>query len=157
MIAPWAKRAFIRAAFGALAHSAAWAGYVYHLQRKAYDALEQRQGVIEAIRFNRTGSGAMHTRMPTLVPSVRLLDRPQAPAQEVNAHATTEMASAYVKRHRPGDVVPIWGHRKSGRIVDALAPVAPDFMRYLLILLPTIGLLTFVGIGGIFGHTAHRK
>jgi hypothetical protein len=156
MIEPWAKRAFAWGAFAALAHSAAWAGYVYHLQRASYDALEQRRGVIEAIRYNQVGVGGVPMRMATMVLTVRPLDRPGAQPQEFNSNAPFELASPYFRRHRTGDVVPTWVHRRSGRIVDVLPPDRPDFVRYLLILLPTLGLLTFFIIVGILGHAANR-
>ncbi|MEW6761019.1 MAG: hypothetical protein AB1437_09365 [Pseudomonadota bacterium] len=156
MIEPWAKRAFAWGAFAALAHSAAWAGYVYHLQRASYDALEQRRGVIEAIRYNQVGVGGVRMRMATMVLTVRPLDRPGAQPQEFNSDAPFELASPYFERHRAGDIVTTWVHRRSGRIVDVLPPDRPDFARYLAILLPTLGLFTFFIIVGIVGHVAHR-
>ena len=155
MIEAWAKRAFVCGTLAALAHSAAWAGYVYHLQRKSYEALEQRQGVIEAIRFSRTGSSGMLTRMPTLVVTVRPLGQPQAPLQEVSTAAPQEMAVAYFERHREGDLVPIWVYRRSGHIDDVMAPTPPDAMRYFLITLATLGLFTFFLVFAICGHLSH--
>lgn len=157
MIEPWAKRAFAWGAFAALAHSAAWAGYVYHLQRASYDALEQRRGVIEAIRYNQVGVGGVPMRMATMVLRVSPLDRPGAQPQEFNSDAPFELASPYFRRHRAGDIVPTWVHRRSGRIVDVLPPDRPDFLRYLAMLLPTLGLFTFFIVAGIVGHLAHRQ
>lgn len=157
MIEPWAKRAFAWGVFAALAHSAAWAGYVYHLQRASYDGLERRQGVIEAIRFDQTGVGGMHTRMRTLVLTVRPLDHAAAPAQEFDSEAPQQMAGEYFRRHRAGDVVPIWVYRRSGRIGDVMPSPPPDLLRLFLILLPTLGLFTFLVIVGIVGHLAHRQ
>ncbi len=157
MLEPWARRAFAWGAVVAFAHCAAWAGYGYHQQRAWYDALEQRRGLIEAIRYNQVGVGGVHMRMATMVVTVRPLDRPGAQPQEFNTDAPSELASPYFQRHRAGDVVPTWVHRKSGRIVDVLLPDRPDFLRYLLILLPTMGVVTLFLIVGVIGHLAHRE
>jgi hypothetical protein len=47
--------------------------------------------------------------------------------------------------------------RKSGRAVDVLPPAPPDFVRLLLILLPTLGLLTFLIIMAVLGHASQRR
>lgn len=161
MIEAWAKRAFAWGVFAAVAHSAAWAGYVYQLQRASYDALEQRRGVIEAIRFTQTGVNGMHTRMRTLVLTVRPLDHLAAQSQEFNSDAPQEMAGEYFRRHRAGDVVPIWVNRRSGRIDDVLPSPPPDLVRLFLILLPTLGLFTFfiiaIIVGQVSGQTSRRR
>lgn len=154
MIEPWAKRALFWAACAAVAHCAAWAGYVHHLQRQSYDTLERRQGVIETIRFSQTGVGGQHTRAKTLVLTLRAADTPHAPPQEVGSGGPREEAAAYFDRHRPGDVVPIWVRRHSGHIVDVLPPAPPDAVRLFLILLPTLGFVTAVAVVGIAGRRA---
>jgi hypothetical protein len=157
MLEPWVKRAFAWAAPAALLACAALAGYVYQLQRAEYDDLEQRQAVIEAIRFTQTGVGGQHTRMRTLVLTVRPLDDPRAEPQEFSSDAPLEMLAGYFQHHRAGDVVTVWMKRKSGRAVDVLPPAPPDFVRLLLILLPTLGLLTFLIIMAVLGHASQRR
>jgi hypothetical protein len=156
MLEPWAKRAFTYAALATVTLSAALAGYVYHLRRLAYDNLEQRQGVIETIRFTQTGVGGQHTRMRTLVLTVRPLDGPHAESQELTTGATIEKASEYFQHHHPGDHVLVWVHRKSGRIDDVMLPAPPDFRGMFLILLP-FGLLTTFAFVAALGHRAHRQ
>ncbi|MEH6435175.1 hypothetical protein [Massilia sp. DD77] len=136
------KRACAWAVFAALVHSAAWAAYVHHLQSASYEALAQRRGVIEAIRFTQTGVGGQHTRMRTLVLTVRPLDGPHTKAQEISSGGELDQIAAYFHSHHVGDVVPIWVDRDTGRIDDVLPPSAPDFFRLFLILLPTLGLFT---------------
>lgn len=156
MIEPWAKRAFAWAFIAAVVHSAAWAGYVYYLQRLWYDNLEQRQGIIETMTFSRTGPSGQLTKMRNLWLTVRPLGATRAQPQELSSDAPMELISSYFQRHRAGDVVPIWVHRKSGRIVDVLLPPPPDLVQLFLILLATLGLVTALIIVGILGHAADR-
>ena len=158
---PWFKKAAGWAAIAALVHCAAWAGYVHHLQRASYDALEQRRGVIDKILFSQVSMDGYLFRNRVLELVVRPLDDPQASPQQFFAGGSLEMRGAYFRRHRPGDVVPIWVSRRSGRIDDVLPPSPPDQARLFLVLLPTLGLVTFVITAAAVGHVlqgrVHRK
>ena len=157
----WFKKAAGWAVMAALLHCAAWVGYVHHLQRASYDALEQRRGVIDKILFSQVSMDGYLFRTRVLELVVRPLDDPQASPQQFFAGGSLEMRGAYFARHRPGDVVPIWVSRRSGRIDDVLPPSPPDLARLFLILLPTLGLVTFVITAATVGHVlqgrVHRK
>ena len=157
----WFKKAAGWAAIAALVHCAAWAGYVHHLQRASYDALEQRRGVIDKILFAQVSMDGYLFRNRVLELVVRPLDDPQASPQQFFAGGSLEMRGAYFRRHRPADVVPIWVSRRSGRIDDVLPPSPPDLARLFLVLSPTLGLVTFVitaaAVGQVLQGRVHRK
>lgn len=152
MLESWVKRGCAWAVPAALLACAALSAYVWHLRRADHDNLEQRSAVIEAIRFTQTGVGGQHTRTRTLVLTVRPLGDPGAQAQEISTDAPLEMSAAYFRRHRAGDVVPVWVKRSSGRVADVFPPEPPDPLRYFLVLLPTLGLVTFLIIMAGFAY-----
>ncbi|MCC2971328.1 hypothetical protein [Massilia sp. IC2-476] len=157
MLEPWVKQAFAWAAPAALLACAALAGYVYHLQRADYDRVEERRGVIEQIRFSQTGRAGQLTRMPILVVTVRPLGGTRMQPQELSTDAPSEVQAAYFQGHRVGNEVAVWVDRRSGRIVDVLPPAPPDFAHMFLILLPTLGLLVFLILMAVIGHSSQGR
>jgi hypothetical protein len=149
---PRAKRLLIVAATIALLASTALAAYIYQGLRESYDKLEQRTAVIEAIRFTQTGRGGYHTRMRTLVVTMRPLNNPHAESQEVTTSAPIEKAAEYAQQHRPGEVVTVWVYRRSGWIDDVMQPAPPVFRRIFLLCLLPVGVLTFFIAMGIVAH-----
>jgi len=144
MIEPWAKRAFVRAALVAVTHSALWTGYIHHIQTVDFLSLEQHQAVIRSLDWTRDVPGMSRSRYEALYLNMQPLTPRGAPTQfVVKANQRLEMED-YFKRHRAGDVVPVWIDRRNGAIERILPPEAPDFLGLLRLLMLTVGTFTFV-------------
>lgn len=150
MIEPTAKRALTYALFAAVAHSAAWAGYVTYLQNIDFQKIEQSKAVIVWLDFSNKGHGMPPSRFHSLHLKLQPLVPADAPIQLVSRINPRPDVRAYFERHRPGDIVDSWVGKRSGRIVDIFPPEPPDFWRLYRVLLPTLGLVTFLVMMMIF-------
>jgi hypothetical protein len=157
MSKPWVKRALAWALFAAVAHSAAWAGYVHHLQGIDFRNLERQQAVIRWLDWTKFGPGMQSSQFYNLYLKMQPLAPPGADTQlVVRSNPRTQMV-AYFNAHRAGEVVDAWIDRRSGRIVDIVPPATPDFWRLLRMLLSTLGVATFLIALMIFAGTRRSQ